>query len=812
MQPPLLDYGSVVGLGSGGPRSDEGDWVGVGGVIRRWFLADLFAGDERDGWATASFARSLRRAVLLAAAAWQVVMIPTVMIEPSALSTRAGLVLAHLLLLVLTLRAASHGFPALVVIALAHLLFVADWALVTSPENPLLLAACWQANLAAASPAFVLRGRASLVYPLVAAVVVPVLMVLTNPTTDHSFPPAVFATALAICVATRVGLRPILAFAEQADREHTAAEEERRAAQVRRAASRRAADDARLLHDTVINTLGALANGGAAVADVDAVRARCASDASAIAAIAEDEEIPRSIGLRRDYFASSIEVRHTGIPDAELARREALVPPEVLEALGGATAELVRNAEKHSGASEVRVDVRVEGSGLAVLVSDDGVGFDGHVPVGRGLAESVVGRLRDRGVEVDVRTAPGDGTQVRMVWRAGGEGGDVVREGTISFRDVVNGLLQRSSAVVAVGLVMVGLYLAVTNHRGQPTEEYPMVAVVAVVCLVAWFLRNRGVHSRGLRVVVPTLLTVGACLAFVLSAASVDYGRTDIVLWQAICPVGPVLLLLGVPAWRSRLPWAVTGYAATVVAVAGFAATDSGRAAVAVLVAGAAGLGLVLGWWTFQRRVAIIGRRAASDQKAAAVARTEAEARRAANRARRRWAAAGLRESVVLLRRVADGDLDPRDDSLRRSCGEEEAYLRQLTQLNPELVVMGEWFARALAEARTARAGMTVRSGSVDVDAEVGPVIGELLLRAVGTVPAGRELTTTLFPAPSSLRFTVVGPSPHVATAASGWRGPAGTELIVRSYGSQDLLEVLIPATTAPGGSSAPPSTTGATT
>lgn len=767
--------------------------MGGGRLIRRWFLADLFAGDDRDGWSTASFARSLRRAVLLGAAAWQAVMIPTVIIEPSGLPTRAGLVAAHLLLLGLALRAAMHGLPALPVIALAHLLFVADWALVTSPESPLLLAACWQANLAAAAPAFVLRGRASLIYPLVAAVVVPVLMVLTNPTSDDSFPPAVFATALAICVATRVGLRPILAFAEQADHEHTTAEEERRTVEVRRAASRRAAEDARLLHDTVINTLGALANGGASVADVDAVRARCASDAAAVAGITSNEDLPREVGLRRDYFASSIAVRHTGITEAELTRREALVPPEVLEALSGATAELVRNAEKHSGAGEVRVDIRVEGSGLAVMVSDDGVGFDGHAPIGRGLAGSVVGRLRETGVDVEVRTAPGEGTDVTMVWR-GGKGSDVVRDpGRISFREVVNGLLQRSSAAVVIGLVLVGLHLAVTNHRGRPTEEYPMVGVVAVVCLVAWSLR-----IRGSRLVVPLLLTAGASVAFVLSAASVDYGRTDIVLWQAICPVGPILLMLGIPTWRDRVPWAVAGYAATVVAVAGLVGTGSGRAAVAVLVAGAAGLGLVLGWWTFQRRVAVIGRRAASDQRSTAAARTESEAREASSRARRRWVAAGLRQTVAILQGIADGELDPRDETLRRSAGEEEAYLRQLTQLNPELVMMGDWFARALADARAGGTDLAIRTGTVDVDEQAAPQAGAVVLSAVAAVPAGEKLTATLFANHDTVHLALVARHPYLSARA--WNLPGDAAFAVRTYGEQDLIELALPQ-----GSPAPP-------
>ena len=764
------------------------DWARV----RRQFLGDLF-GDE-EGSTTAAVVASIRRVVLRSMGLWQLVMVPTVLIEPLSPAGHTTLLVIHLGLLAISFVAAADRLPSWVVVVLAYVAFVADWAWVTSLDQPLLLAACWLANLAAALPSFAMRGRAALLLPLAVAVVVPTAMVLTWPDSGSVLPTSVATTGLAILVGTRIGYLVLLDFARRADEERALAETQEHAVEVRQAASRRAAEDARVLHDTVINTLGALANGGAGVADLKSVRARCARDVATVEALTGDARLPMDgHGIRSGLHVDGIRVVHRGVPDEELARREALLPPEVLQALARATTELVRNAAKHSGADEVVVDVAVRDGGLVVTVSDDGVGFDGHVPTGRGLAESVLGRFRGTDVEVSLVTAPGEGTRATLVWtgRAVPDGPGVVPDREDALQAVVDGLQRRASGLFAVGVVVIGVWLAVTNHRGRPTEEYPMVAIVALVCAIAWQTNGPG---RVRAVLLPVVLAVGASLAFVLSAAAVDFGRHDIVLWQAICPTGPLLVLLGDRRWRKSAGWAGASVLATVLAVAAVTARSDTSAAASVLVAGTACLGLAIGWAGFQRLVTTVGRQVVTDQEAAARLRTEADARDAASRARRRWAAAGLGESVAILDRVARAEADPRDEQLQRACAEEETYLRQLTQLNPDLVRMGEWFARGLADARTAQTRLAVRSGGVDVDAAVAPALGELLLTAVAAVPAGEQLTSTLFPGPDALRFTLVGPGPRLSSALQGWHLPDGVELSVRNLGPQDLVEVVVPS------------------
>src|SRR5690606_9681807 len=135
--------------------------------------------------------------------------------------------------------------------------------------------------------------------------------------------------------------------------------------------------------------------------------------------------------------------------------------------------------------------------------------------------------------------------------------------------------------------------------------------------------------------------------------------------------------------------------------------------------------------------------------------------------ARARWRHAGLSTSRALLLSIAGGHLDPRSEATQAACAVEEAYLRQLTMLDPDVVRMGYWFARGLAQGRSAGVSLTIRSGGTDVgDDEMAASLGALMLGAIDSVPSGSEMVVSLFRTGEQLRFSVVGASPHVAAAA----------------------------------------------
>ena len=90
---------------------------------------------------------------------------------------------------------------------------------------------------------------------------------------------------------------------------------------------------------------------------------------------------------------------------------------EALAALGAATREALMNAAKHSGAATADLYTEVTPERVSVFVRDRGAGFDlAAVPDDRrGLRDSVQGRLVRLGGTAEVRSAPGEGTEVELV-------------------------------------------------------------------------------------------------------------------------------------------------------------------------------------------------------------------------------------------------------------------------------------------------------------------------------------------------------------------------------------------------------------
>jgi len=84
-------------------------------------------------------------------------------------------------------------------------------------------------------------------------------------------------------------------------------------------------------------------------------------------------------------------------------------------ALIAATREACVNAAKHSGVQDVSVYIEVTSNSIEAFVRDRGVGFDRAQPTeGRGIAQSIEGRLARIGGSAKIVTGPGEGTEVRL--------------------------------------------------------------------------------------------------------------------------------------------------------------------------------------------------------------------------------------------------------------------------------------------------------------------------------------------------------------------------------------------------------------
>ncbi len=764
-------------------------WEGERAVDRQGLARRLLEDPRggRTGWAGTALESAVERVVAIGMLVWQIPMLATSLVldDPG---RRTLVVAAHGIVALLLVLALRRAVPLEAAIVAVYPVFVLDWWAAPSVATPLLFAACWMTNLNNGAAGLALRGRRGFLLPVGAAILLPLAMVLSRPERPAAeLPLSVFVTALSIAVVVRLGFGALWSYLHQADGEAEAAEREERALAEAQAASREAAEDARMLHDTVINTLGAIANGGASVRDLTEVRARCARDVT-VAGVLE------AGGTHRTAWADAVRhpaitVLRTGDADQAVEQHLELLPADVSRAWVGIVAELVQNAAKHSGADEVMVDARLAVAGLTVVVSDDGRGFDGQTQTSRGLAESVLARAAAAGLEVELVTRPGRGTRVTIAQRRADAARGIAAGWSLSTPDfdrVMSTVRRRAAWLWSIGLLAVGAVLAVSNHHGELNHEYTMVVIDALACLIAWRSTRGG---RRLAWWGAGLLVIAASLAFLTSAAAVGLGQSAPVRWQALGATGPLVLLIALAGRRGLLAGSLA-VAATAAAAAAYVAPESRAAAAIVLLAGAVAVWFSWGWFRFHITVARIGARAAADQRRRHLAQVDVAITRAAAESRARWRAAGLHRSLELLREVADGVREPTDPQVRRACGEEEFHLRQLIRLDPDLVRMGLWLVRALSLARQRDVQLVVRTGSRDLDTESADRAGQLLLAAVQATPAGESLTVTLFEGADGMRLTLVAPHPHLQQLQESGRSSA--EGGARILGSQDFVELVL--------------------
>ncbi|OZC33840.1 histidine kinase [Gordonia polyisoprenivorans] len=290
------------------------------------------------------------------------------------------------------------------------------------------------------------------------------------------------------------------------------------------AETRLAARRSRLLHDTVINTLGAIARGRLTGRE-DAVVARCRADLEALATVGDvDTSVLRTLDeVIEDAAALGVRVLiadRTPV-DAFLAGQ----PPSRRSEILALIREALTNVAKHAQVPVARVWSAPDST--AVHVDDDGVGCADP----QALRTSMDARAAHTGVAITVHTLAGTGTSVTItpeIDRPGSQAGTLVAS--------TGPLAASVSAIMLTQFALISIITFVVDRRDTPPGAVSTAALVwtlTAACLVAVI----GTAARSGRLSSPVLAIIGATVT--ASAVLVGThgmpatcGTTSIVGWS----------------------------------------------------------------------------------------------------------------------------------------------------------------------------------------------------------------------------------------------------------------------------------------
>jgi signal transduction histidine kinase/phage shock protein PspC (stress-responsive transcriptional regulator) len=188
-----------------------------------------------------------------------------------------------------------------------------------------------------------------------------------------------------------------------------------------RVRSQERAEVAAHLHDSVLQTL--------------ALMQKRAGDPDEVAKLARRQERELRSWLARgeparpsERLADALRAAAEEVEEAHGAPIDAIVVgdtplDERMEALVAASREALTNAAKFAGnAGPVHLYAEIENGSARVFIDDRGPGFDPKaIPDDRrGVRESIIGRMQRYGGRVEIRSGPGDGTEVELA--VGGNG------------------------------------------------------------------------------------------------------------------------------------------------------------------------------------------------------------------------------------------------------------------------------------------------------------------------------------------------------------------------------------------------------
>lgn len=257
-----------------------------------------------------------------------------------------------------------------------------------------------------------------------------------------------------------------------------------------------------------------------------------------------ERSLPKAIPELSETLQSVAPDAQIEIPGQLVTRSS--IPTLTMNVLSDAAVEALGNSVWHAPDAQRTVEFEVEWApdgqclSLAITISDDGPGFEmANIGEDRaGLRISVLGRMRaSPGCDVDLMTAPGEGTSVHLIWRRSDcEHPEVFAMPGSWLSEKLNGLGRVFPP--AFGVFTVIAVAAMGMLQDHPQHSFLFAAAVVMVIPVMWGL-SRGSPNR-LSGRLTATVAIGL-VAFVTLASAEQVAIIE--AWPGLWFTGPFALM-----------------------------------------------------------------------------------------------------------------------------------------------------------------------------------------------------------------------------------------------------------------------------
>lgn len=521
-----------------------------------------------------------------------------------------------------------------------------------------------------------------------------------------------------------------------------------------------------LLHDTVVNTLAAVASGTRA--EPGQLAARCADDLVQLDRwLGEADESGATLTSAALWANVLVErARSLAVPLTVSGAEGVLhLSVEVSQAAIGALTEALNNISKHAPGAPAELLIVMDEAGFTATITDHGPGLRGGAR--RGMETSIAGRCRLANIAVDVSSRPGGGVAVKLAWRAT-TNIEQVDEVDFDLRSHVRDAVG-TAMVWVLGLCLAPVLLADTWPEFMVRVlGWVAVAAVAVVLMQRW--RSDQEPYRWTNAILVGIAFVSSFLYAWPFDGQVDpwpYTVGLLVLVLSVAVRQSLLLVAGV--WFASAVGIVTANPNVVEQVVdrpGVLIAEFNLVALAVC-----GCTIVL-----LRRHAAASNSIYRDTRDALV---RADAARTARQSRRMRAKAIADLVTPLMRDIAVQRADPIDQAVRKRAHTLACAARAATNVpttNPQLEHLLLRAIAQLCEAQLDVQAGVMRADQSQIPPRVERQVDALITSAIEGCPIGSQVTLSVSLRQESGGFTVVIDLPASAAlpAFPGYENESG--------------------------------------